>query len=138
MYVVDRTNGEFLTAWAFSDSINWTTGLDEKGVPQNRREPVLDTETLICPNAAGARSWNQASYHPNTGLLYNVAIEWCSMVIARKQDPQMGKGFRGGEFGRVVPPPGQEISSRLVAHDPITGERNRSSCSHRSYRPAET
>ena len=123
MYVVDRTNGEFLTAWAFSDSINWTTGLDEKGVPQNRHEPVLNTETLICPNAAGARSWNQASYHPNTGLLYNVGIEWCSMVIARKQDPKMGELFLGGEFGRFLPPPGQEISSRLVAHDPITGER---------------
>jgi alcohol dehydrogenase (cytochrome c) len=122
MYVLDRTNGEFVAAWAFSETINWTTGLDEKGVPQNRREPVLGEATLICPNAAGARSWNQASYHPGANLLFNPGMEWCSMVIAREQEPKMGEVFLGGEFGAVVPPPGREVTSRLAAHDPVTGE----------------
>ncbi len=122
MYVLDRTSGDFVAAWAFSETINWTTGLDEKGIPQNRREPVLDAATLICPNAAGARSWNQASYHPGAKLLFNPAMEWCSMVTARKQEPKMGEVFLGGEFGPVVAPPGREVTSRLAAHDPVTGE----------------
>jgi len=121
MYVIDRTNGEFVAAWAFSETINWTSGLDEKGMPQNRNEPVVGEAKLICPNAAGARSWNQASYSPKTKLLFNTAVEWCSMVLAREQEPRMGEAFLGGEFGKVVPPPDREITSRLAAHDPVTG-----------------
>lgn len=122
MYVVDRTNGEFVTAWAFSETINWTSGLDEEGMPQNRNEPVVGEAKLICPNAAGARSWNQASYNPETKLLFNTAIEWCSMFLAREQEPRMGEVFLGGEFGKVVAPPDRAITSRLAAHDPVTGE----------------
>ena len=69
MYVLDRTNGAFVAAWAFSETINWTSGLDENGIPQNRNEPVVGEAKLLCPNAAGARSWNQASYHPGKNLL---------------------------------------------------------------------
>ena len=43
------------------------------------------------------------------------------MVIAREQEPQMGEVFLGGEFGAVAAPPGGEITSRLAAHDPLTG-----------------
>jgi alcohol dehydrogenase (cytochrome c) len=121
MYVIDRTNGKFVAAWAFSETINWTSGLDENGMPQNRNEPVVGEAKLICPNAAGARSWNQASYSPETKLLFNTGIEWCSMVLAREQEPRMGEVFLGGEFGKVVPPPDRKITSRLAAHDPVTG-----------------
>jgi alcohol dehydrogenase (cytochrome c) len=122
VYVVDRANGAFVAAWAFSETINWTSGLDEKGVPQNRNEPVVGEAKLICPNPAGARSWNQASYSPKVNLLFNVGIEWCSMLTAREEEPQMGEVFLGGEFGKALPPPGREIESRLAAHDPVTGE----------------
>jgi alcohol dehydrogenase (cytochrome c) len=120
-YVLDRASGAFVAAWAFSETINWTSGLDEKGVPQNRNEPILEEAKLICPNAVGARSWNQASYSPKTNLLFNVGIEWCSMAMAREQEPRMGEPYLGGEFGRVVPAPGREIASRLAAHHPLTG-----------------
>lgn len=122
MYVIDRTNGEFVTAWAFSETINWTSGLDEHGTPQNRNEPVLGEAKRICPNAAGARSWNQASYNPESGLVFNPAVEWCSMVVAREQEPEVGEVFLAGEFGEVVPPLDRPITSRVAAHDPVTGD----------------
>lgn len=122
-YVLDRTDGSFIAAWAFSDSINWTTGLDENGVPQGRYEPVLGKATRICPNAAGARSWNQASYDPEASLIFNIGVEWCSMVLAREQEPEIGEAFLAGEFGKVVPPEGRDITTQLMAHHPLTGER---------------
>lgn len=122
MYVIDRTSGEFVTAWAFSETINWTSGLDEHGIPQDRNEPVLGEAKRICPNAAGARSWNQASYNPGSKLLFNPAVEWCSMVIAREQEPVMGEVYLSGEFGEFVPPLDRPITSRIAAHDPVTGE----------------
>ena len=54
IYIVDRTNGEFITGWKFMDNLNWSTGLDAKGVPQGRREPVIGTPMFLCPSIAGA------------------------------------------------------------------------------------
>ena len=85
VYVLDRTNGEYLSAFQYVDTVTWTSGLDGHGVPQNRLEPSLDRATLICPGAYGSRSWNQATFSPETGLLYTVGIEWCSELTAREQ-----------------------------------------------------
>ena len=60
-----------------SDHITWTSGLDSRGVPKDRFEPKIDEPTLICPNFFGSRSWNQATFNPKTGFLYNIGIEWC-------------------------------------------------------------
>jgi len=85
VYVLDRTNGEYINGFKYADMVTWTTGLDRRGVPQGRREPRIDEATLICPNFFGSRSWNQASFSPSTGLLYNIGIEWCGEFTARKQ-----------------------------------------------------
>jgi alcohol dehydrogenase (cytochrome c) len=122
MYVVDRTNGEFVAGWKYMENVNWTTGLDDKGVPQGRKEPVVGATTLICPNWGGARSWNHATFHPRTGLLYNIGTEWCGDYLANKAEPREGRGYLGG-FVRLKPLPNGKIVNHLDAHDPITGKK---------------
>jgi alcohol dehydrogenase (cytochrome c) len=123
--VLDRVTGEFISGFKYIDNLNWTTGLDAKGVPQNRREPILDQMTFICPNLFGARSFNQASFSPKTGLLYNVGIEWCAEITARKTEVVPGRGGLGsGARNKMVPPPSATtVGSHLDAFDPLTGKR---------------
>ncbi len=120
VWVMDRTNGEYITGWKYMDNLNWSTGLDEKGIPQGRREPVVGTPTFICPNWGGARSWNHATYNPRTGLLYNIGIEWCGELVASKAEPREGQAYLGG-FVRNRPPPSGKVTTHLDAFDPLTG-----------------
>ena len=122
VYVLDRTNGEYITAWQYVDTLTWTSGLDAAGVPQGRLEPKLDYPTIICPNYFGSRSWNQATFSPATGLLYNIGIEWCGEFIAREQEVEQGEGWLGGAI-KLLPSPSGEVLSHLDAFDPLTGER---------------
>jgi alcohol dehydrogenase (cytochrome c) len=121
-FVLDRTNGAFVTGWKYIDTLTWSTGLDAKGVPTGRKEPVLNTPTIICPNYYGGRSFNQASYSPKTGLLYNIGIEWCGEYIARNQEPAQGRSWMGGSI-KLVPPPSGKVITHLDAFEPLTGKR---------------
>src|SRR5262249_15819823 len=104
VYVVDRTNGAYINAFKYVDFINWTSGLDGKGMPKDRLEPATDKRMVLCPPGMGGRSWNQATFNPKTGLLYNVGIEWCMDVRAQKQENvQPGKGWLAGSvLGRPI------------------------------------
>ncbi len=121
VYVLDRTNGEYLSGWRFVDTLTWTTGLDARGVPQGRLEPKLDYPTVICPNFFGSRSWNQAAFSPATGHLYNTGIEWCGEFIAREQVVDQGESWLGGSI-KMLPAPSGEVLSHLDAFDPLTGD----------------
>ncbi len=122
IWVLDRTNGEFVSGWKFMDNLNWSTGLDAKGIPVGRREPVPDVPIFICPSISGARSWNQASYNPKTGLLYNIGIEWCTELTARKQEMKEGEFAMAGTFP-TKPLPSGRVITHLDAHEPITGKK---------------
>jgi alcohol dehydrogenase (cytochrome c) len=118
--VLDRTNGEFIAGWKYVENVTWSSGLDSRGVPQNRREPEVGKATLICPNLFGARGFNQATFNPKTGLLYNNGIEWCGEVTARAQELVPGKTWLAGTF-RMLPPPSGKVTSHLDAFEPLTG-----------------
>lgn len=122
VYILDRTNGEYLSGWKYVDTLTWTSGLDARGVPQGRLEPKLDYPTVICPNYFGSRSWNQASFSPHSGLLYNIGIEWCGEFMAREHEVEQGDSWLGGSI-KMLPSPSGEVLSHLDAFDPITGER---------------
>jgi len=122
MIVLDRSNGEFVAGWKYVENLTWSSGLDSRGVPQNRREPVVGKSTVICPNLYGARSFNQATFSPKTGLLYNIGIEWCGEFTARAQERVPGRAWLGGT-SRIVPPPSGKVTSHLDAFEPLTGRR---------------
>jgi PQQ-dependent dehydrogenase (methanol/ethanol family) len=73
LYVIDRTNGEVLSAAPFG-YVNSNRGVDMK---TGRLIPVEEKGTKqgivvrdICPAAPGMKDWQPTSFSPRTGLLY--------------------------------------------------------------------
>jgi alcohol dehydrogenase (cytochrome c) len=66
-FVIDLTNGEFISAWPVAENINWIQGVDAKGNLMGRNEPPVGKTSLICPSIGGGRQWNHGSYSPRTG-----------------------------------------------------------------------
>jgi quinohemoprotein ethanol dehydrogenase len=71
-YVIDRRNGELISAKPFT-YINWATGVDMKtGRPIETpiaRYPGKEPPPVV-PGPLGAHSWQPMSYSPLTGLVY--------------------------------------------------------------------
>ena len=65
-YVLDRTNGKFLSATPFV-KVNWASGIDEKGRPIRRRNRAGQP---TWPGVQGGTNWYSPSYSPRTGLFY--------------------------------------------------------------------
>jgi quinohemoprotein ethanol dehydrogenase len=71
-YVLDRQNGQFLSAKAFVDGVTWASGID----PQSGR-PVESAAAydglnpiLVSPAPGGAHNWYPMAFNPTTGLVY--------------------------------------------------------------------
>ena len=121
-FVIDRTDGSFVSAWPVAENINWITGVDEKGRLVGRNEPVVGESTVICPSIGGGRQWNQGTYSPQTGWYYTTGIEWCQDVVAKEEEPVEGLNFFGGAF-KMRPLPKGESHGHLDAYDPVTGKK---------------
>ncbi|WP_341648245.1 PQQ-binding-like beta-propeller repeat protein [Thauera humireducens] len=66
-FVVDRTNGEFISAKNFED-VNWATGYDKAGRPiENPEARRTDKPVEVIPSVFGAHNWHSMSYSPQTG-----------------------------------------------------------------------
>jgi glucose dehydrogenase len=132
-YVLDRTNGEFISAEPFVP-VNWLTGFDE----ENNGKPIINpdayydqtTTVVIYPGGGGAHNWAPMSYNPDAGLVYlPYSAGSYSFTAAAEPDPNAGGGAhglgRGGE-NRVTPMPiwGPDNVGRggLQARDPKTNE----------------
>ena len=122
VWMLDRTNGEFLKAWPFAKHINWVSGITEDGKLVGRVEPQLGASKLVCPSVLGAKSWNQGAFSPRTGWLYLPVQELCNDLIAREQEEHEGRSFTAGNWV-MRPPPGVKAEGYLAAYDPVTGER---------------
>jgi alcohol dehydrogenase (cytochrome c) len=124
-YVLDRTNGQFLSGKSFVKT-NWYTGFDEKGRPM-RAPGVLPTleGTLVYPGNQGGTNWYNPSFSPVTGLFYIPAWENGSSIYRKNEAPpefEDGKSFTGGGPGRGTAGT-DEVFSSIVAMDPNTGNR---------------
>jgi len=132
-YVLDRTNGEFISAEPFVP-VNWVTGFDE----ENNGKPIINpdayydqtTTVVIYPGGGGAHNWAPMSYNPDAGLVYlPYSAGSYAFTAAAEPDPNAGGGAhglgRGGE-NRVTPMPiwGPDNVGRggLQARDPKTNE----------------
>ncbi len=121
-FVVDRTTGEFVSAWPIVKHLNWITGVTETGQLAGRNEPEIGKPKLLCPSIGGGRSWNHGAFSPRTGWFYTTALEWCQEVAAQKEEPVEGQVFFGGSF-QMKHPPGEPAYSHLDAYEPVTGKR---------------
>jgi alcohol dehydrogenase (cytochrome c) len=118
LYVLDRTNGAFLSGKQYVKNVTWATGLDTKGRPNvvPNMEPTLEGRR-VCPSLDGASNWYSTSYNPTTNLYYVQTNDKCGIFTKTPMDWEAGKGFMGGSF-RPAPEPAQRI---LRAFDIQTG-----------------
>ncbi len=96
-YVLDRTNGEFLTGKPYT-KVTWMSGFDAKGrpIPVPGQVPTFEG-TLVFPSNQGATNWYSPSYSPRTGLFYIPAWDntWSIYVKADEQYKE-GERFTSG------------------------------------------
>nr|WP_316196037.1 MULTISPECIES: PQQ-dependent dehydrogenase, methanol/ethanol family [unclassified Bradyrhizobium] len=125
-FVVDRTNGKFISAKNFVD-VNWATGYDVNGrpieVPAARGAAPYDS----VPGPYGAHNWHPMSFNPQTGLVYlpaqNVPVNLTPEQKFEQNAATPGKfgGATGWNVAFVLngTPPKAPAFGRLVAWDPV-------------------
>ena len=120
IYVLDRTNGEFLSAVPFVEKLNWAKGIDGKGRPIRTDLKPTPTGTKICPGYTGATNWFSPSYNESTHLLYFMALEQCEAYFSAP-DPERFKEGRTFYSTGVKRIPGEGSQKILLAYDVATG-----------------
>jgi alcohol dehydrogenase (cytochrome c) len=102
LYVLDRTDGKFLSATPFAQKLNWATGVDTSGRPLLSGRIPTAQGTYICPGINGATNWFSPSYNPDTGLFYVMALESCNLFFSKPGPFTIGKTYYG--TGTKLPP----------------------------------
>ncbi|MBW4709194.1 PQQ-dependent dehydrogenase, methanol/ethanol family [Roseobacter sp. YSTF-M11] len=126
-YVIDRTNGAFISAEPFVE-VTWATGYDENGRPieaEGARSKTEPWETI--PSAYGAHNWHPMSFNPETGLVY---IPAQGVPLVQSTDPawelnshkpmstMSGVGWNLGYLFNAVAPEATPFG-HLLAWDPV-------------------
>jgi len=129
-YVIDRTNGEFISGAAYS-VVNWTSGLDPKtGRPKQNKEVRYDQTgkgAVVVPGPGGAHNWHPMSFSPQTKLAYFPVSEGGFVYIPGKVKPSLigwntGVDFNAGSLPtdpKVLADIKQGLKGHLVAWDPV-------------------
>lgn len=75
-YVIDRSNGELLSAEAYVP-VTWASHVDiETGRPvENPTADYADEPVLAQPSPYGGHNWHPMTYSPDTGLVYIPALD---------------------------------------------------------------
>ncbi len=123
-YVLDRTNGAFLSGTPFIYQ-NWNAGFDAKGhaqvVPGSNSSP--EGSFLVYP-AGGATNYQAPSYSPLTGLFYLEYSESGQQVVSEPQELLRGQQYLGRGTARqpATRRPDQPApNSGIKAIDPENG-----------------
>ena len=114
IYVLDRTNGKFLTATPFVKKLNWATGIDASGRPIRSGLAPTSEGTRVCPGYGGATNWFAPSYNESTHFVYFLALEECEMFFLKAQGFEEGKTFYSTGVKRI---PEETSHKILVAYD---------------------
>ena len=126
-FVIDRTNGKFISAKKFVD-VNWATGYDADGRPIEvtaARSPDKPFDAI--PGPFGAHNWHPMSYNPQTGLVYlpaqGVPLNLTGEKTLAQNAPAPFKfgattGWNVG-FTLNATPPKNPAFGRLIAWDPV-------------------
>jgi quinohemoprotein ethanol dehydrogenase len=119
-YVLDRQNGQFISAKPFVNGVTWAKGIDPKTGRPEESASAYDglRAVLVSPSSDGAHNWYPMAYHPSTGLVYVPAREGSSMLHAPDKDWTYNpKLWNRGEDAAYDGP----VVSKLLAAPPMTG-----------------
>ena len=117
-YVIDRTNGEFISASEMSQ-VSWARGIDPKtGRPDIHPDALYSSKKGVTVYPVQMHNTSQMSFNPGTGLVYvPIAVEnTFSFVAADEYKPTPGAqnfglnlgGARGGTPMASPPPHGPD------------------------------
>jgi alcohol dehydrogenase (cytochrome c) len=111
LYVLDRTNGKFLSAIPFVEKLNWAKGIDSQGRPIRTRVKPSPDGTKVCPGYTGATNWFSPSYNEATRMVYVMALEQCQMYFSpTTPEPfQEGKTYYSTGVKRIPDEPSHKI-----------------------------
>src|SRR5580698_4090676 len=115
LYVLDRTNGRFLSATPFVQNLNWAAGVDANGRPTPSDLRPSAEGTLICPGVEGATNWYSPSYSEVTHLFYFMSLESCSIYLLKPAGFEEGKEYYSTGTKRN---PNERAEQTLLAFDP--------------------
>jgi len=115
IYVLDRTNGKFLSATPFVSKLNWAKGIDDRGRPIRSDIRPTPAGTRICPGYSGATNWYAPSYNETTHTVYFLSLEECETYFSQPtQAFKEGKEFYSTGVKHI---PGETSQKLLVAYD---------------------
>jgi quinohemoprotein ethanol dehydrogenase len=125
-FVIDRTNGKFISAKNFVD-VNWATGYDANGRPIEVKEARGEAAYDSIPGPYGAHNWHPMSFNPQTGLVYLPAQGVPLNLTPEKafknnaQEPGKFASAAGWNLGFMLDatPPKNAPFGRLLAWDPV-------------------
>ncbi|HEY6467346.1 MAG TPA: acido-empty-quinoprotein group A [Candidatus Acidoferrales bacterium] len=117
-FVIDRVTGQHLLTSKIIPTVNWTTGLDERGEPiRNPEKDASPGGSLVSPNSDGAVNWQPPSYDPQTGYFYVQVSEPFSVFYRTEPDVRAMQGLNGIQEQEVG-----SLGRYLVAVDYKTGK----------------
>jgi alcohol dehydrogenase (cytochrome c) len=127
LYVLDRTNGAFLSATPFVYQ-NWNAGFDARGrpmvVPGSNSSP--EGSFFVYPTVGGGTNFQAPSYSPATGWFYLEYREGGQAYVSTPATYDAGHQYIGrvaaGAGASVSPKAGEPAASAgIKAIDPETG-----------------
>lgn len=96
LFVIDRTNGQFVRATPFVRT-SWGRIDAQNGRVTVERTPTREG-TEICPGPAGGKEWPHAAYNPGTGYLYAPIVELCARFTSEPQEFEEGMHYFASAF----------------------------------------
>jgi len=130
-YVLDRTNGDFISATPFVQNITWAEGIDENGRPiwdpANRPgDPAESADgkkgksVFAIPSFLGGKNWMPMAYSQNTNNFYIPSNEWGMDIWNEPVTYKKGAAYLGSGF--TIKPIFDDYIGSLKAVDPVSGD----------------
>ncbi|URW76344.1 methanol/ethanol family PQQ-dependent dehydrogenase [Sphingomonas donggukensis] len=126
-FVLDRTNGQFVSANPFVSKTTWATGFDKSGKPMydpaNRPGPPSaekGTTVFSAPSFLGGKNWMPMAYSQQTNMFYIPSNEWGMDIWNEPIAYKKGAAYLGAGF--TIKPLYDDHIGVLRAMDPKTGK----------------
>jgi quinohemoprotein ethanol dehydrogenase len=101
-YVLDRTNGELISAEPYVH-VNWASHIDmDSGRPvEHKYAPYTDCAYQMAPTAYGGHNWLPMSYNRETGLVY-LPVRESFERVASQMKVALQKNSMFNDYGKLL------------------------------------
>ncbi|MGD0633622.1 MAG: methanol/ethanol family PQQ-dependent dehydrogenase [Beijerinckiaceae bacterium] len=129
-YVLDRTNGKFISATPFVSKITWAKEIGPDGRPvydpafrpgdPTKGDGKKGASVFAVPSFLGGKNWMPVSYDPQTKLFYVPSNEWGMEIWNEPVSYKKGAAYLGAGF--TIKPVFEDHIGSLKAIDPTNGK----------------